>query len=98
MRGLSLPDRSLTGQDIRRICEEECASGELQGSRVLAVVPDNSRTVPLGMVFRAVYEALAPQVIALDVLIALGTHPPLSEEGITRRMEASAEERARPLH
>src|SRR5207244_4222579 len=34
------------------------------------------------------------EVAALDVLIALGTHPPLSEEGMTRRLGVSASDRA----
>ena len=44
----------------------------------------------------------APVTAAFDVMIALGTHPPMSEEAICARLEISAEERdgeyaARPI-
>src|SRR5690606_6827843 len=51
------------------------------------------RTCPLGMVFEAFFDAVGKQVAALDVMIALGTHPPMSEEAICERLEMSMETR-----
>lgn len=65
-----------------------------KGKRVLLIVPDNTRTAPIDVLFRVLHELLAPEVAALDVLIALGTHPPLSEEAMRRRLGVSASDRA----
>lgn len=50
---------------------------DLGGKRLLALVPDRTRTMPLPMVFEALKEATADWVDALDFMVALGTHPPL---------------------
>ena len=51
----------------------------LDGAAVLLVVPDATRTMPLPVVLSAVHGALAGRVRRLTVLIALGTHRPLTE-------------------
>ncbi len=60
---------------------------------MLAIVPDGTRTAPVGTVFRLLHEQLAGTVARLDVLIALGTHQPMSEEAICRRLDMTMEER-----
>lgn len=57
-------------------------SPDLRGKRVLLIVPDATRTAPLPLLFEAIYEKLHPHVAACDVLVALGTHPPMPEERI----------------
>ena len=79
---------------IRELCAEEVARFDPKGKRVLLIVPDNTRTAPIDVLFRVLHELLAPEVAALDVLIALGTHPPLSEEAMRRRLGVSASDRA----
>jgi nickel-dependent lactate racemase len=44
--------------------------------------------------FRTLYDLLAGRARALDFLIALGTHPPMSEEAIDRRLGLAPGERA----
>jgi len=66
----------------------------VENKRVLLVVPDATRTAPIGRLFREIFAALHPKVRNLDVMIALGTHPPMSEAQINARLEISAEERA----
>lgn len=60
---------------------------DLSGRRVLVLVPDGTRSIPLGELFATVYDTLAPQVAALDVLIALGTHQPMPPAAIDRRFD-----------
>ena len=67
---------------------------EFRGKKLLLIVPDATRSCPLGMVFKAVHAHLAGTVAALDVMVALGTHPAMSEEAICARLELSAAERA----
>ncbi len=49
---------------------------------------------PIALFFRLLYEQLGQRVGQLDYLIALGTHPPMSEEAIERLVGVSARERA----
>ena len=60
------------------------------GKRVLVLLPDHTRSCPLPMITRQLHAALAPKAAKLDFLIALGTHPPLSEEQIDRLLGVPA--------
>ena len=79
---------------MRALLAEGLGRLDLSGRRVLIVIPDGSRTAPMALMFRLFHELLAGQVTALDYLIALGTHPPMTEEAINRRMGLTAGERA----
>jgi nickel-dependent lactate racemase len=46
------------------------------------IVPDGTRSVPLARVMPAVHRALAGRARSITVLIALGTHAPMSEEAL----------------
>ena len=48
----------------------------------------------MGLLFRALHAQLAPVAGALDVMIALGTHQPMSEAAICQRLEITAEQRS----
>jgi nickel-dependent lactate racemase len=48
--------------------------------------------MPMPEVFRAVVEAVGPRAAELNFLIALGTHPPMSEAMIAEHLGAGAEE------
>ena len=86
---------TLTDQDLDSIVAAGVAALPVDGKRVLVIVPDNTRTCPLGAVFRRVHSHLAGRVAALDCLIALGTHEPLSMDEIYRRFEIDATQHAR---
>jgi lactate racemase len=62
------------------------------GQTVLVLIPDHTRSLPLPFLFRALVDIL--QVTKhLDYMVALGTHPPLSEESIHKLVGITAEER-----
>jgi len=69
------------------------ASLDLSNRRVLLIVPDATRTAPIGACFRAIFEALRGRARAMDVMFALGTHPAMSEEAMCARLEISRGER-----
>jgi lactate racemase len=71
-----------------------CPLDQFRGQRVLVIVPDATRSGPVGMVFKAFHARLGGVTQRLDVLIALGTHQAMSETAICQRLEISAEERA----
>jgi nickel-dependent lactate racemase len=83
----------LTAQQVREISAKFVAGEGLAGKRVLAVIPDHTRSAPVGLMFRTLYDLLATGSGSFDVLIALGTHPPMSEEAIDARLEMAPGER-----
>jgi len=58
-------------------------AGNLDGKRVLVLIPDHTRSLPLPFLFRQLIEVLS-QTTCLDFLVALGTHPPLSDENLNK--------------
>lgn len=64
---------------------------DLDGARVVVLVPDGTRSIPLGRLFAQVHDALIGRVASLDVLIALGTHQPMPPEAIERRFDLPAD-------
>ena len=60
--------------------------------RVLVLIPDHTRSLPLPFLFRSLVEVLR-DAQRLDFIVALGTHPPLSEERLNTLVGISAEER-----
>ena len=85
---------TLTVEDVRQLIAQACDHLPLDGKRVLVIIPDGTRTAPIALFFRLLYEQLGQRVVQLDYLIALGTHPPMSEEAIERLVGVSARERA----
>lgn len=85
---------TLTERDVYALLEEAFAGHPVDGKRVLVIIPDGTRTAPIPMMFRLLYEVLGARVRRLDYLIALGTHQPMSEGAIERLVGASREERA----
>lgn len=83
----------LSADSIAELVAESCPLEQFRGQRLLLIVPDNTRTAPIGMVFKALHRHLSPVVRQLDIMIALGTHPPMSEEAICERLEISLTER-----
>ena len=67
----------LTDDQVRRWFETELPLDDFRGQRVLLVIPDQTRTAPLPLLFDALQARLRPVVQQLDVIVALGTHPGL---------------------
>jgi nickel-dependent lactate racemase len=67
-------------------------AGKFTHQRVLVLIPDHTRTAPLSFMFRKLVEVLQG-VQQLDFMVALGTHPPLSEENMLRLVGITVEER-----
>ncbi|HUU03759.1 MAG TPA: lactate racemase domain-containing protein [Myxococcota bacterium] len=78
---------SLEPREIHSLLEEGFGRFDVAGKRLLLIVPDGTRTAPIGQVFRALHELLHERVVALDVLVALGTHQPLSRREILARLQ-----------
>ena len=93
MAGTGSKQQILDESQVAELCSEAFAQQKISNKRVLVIIPDNSRTAPIAMMFRVVYNLLAERVKALDFLIALGTHPPMSESAINKRVGITRESR-----
>lgn len=51
--------------------------------KVLCIIPDSTRSSPIGQLFPTIVEIAKFQNCHIDFLIALGTHPPLSDREIS---------------
>src|SRR3954469_5513464 len=77
----------LSTDEVRQIVTQAFESGRLNGKRVIVLIPDATRTMPMPQMFALLQEILRPRVKVLDYLVALGTHtpmgdPPLSKLGV----------------
>ncbi|RIK61999.1 hypothetical protein DCC62_27300 [candidate division KSB1 bacterium] len=90
--GKGSPQETLGAAQVLELCGQAFENSNLTGKRILAIIPDNTRSAPIDLMFRSVYQLLAERAARLDFLIALGTHPPLHEAGITQRLGATAKE------
>lgn len=79
---LPMVQRVLNDDEIRTACEAALAPWDVDGHRVVVLVPDRTRTCPLPELFAHVHRCLAPRVNGIDVLVALGTHAPMSDDEI----------------
>ena len=70
--------RYLSRDDMRRLLRQ-ALGGRLDGQRVLAIIPDGTRTMPMPLVAELLDEELGGAVAALDYLVALGTHRPMDD-------------------
>lgn len=84
MHGTGYANRLLPDQDVARIVRETLAGGDVDGRRVLVVVPDGTRTAPIPRMFRLLHEELSGRAAELNFLVALGTHRPMSDEHLDR--------------
>ena len=65
--------------EVQSIARDGLARLPLDGRRVLVLIPDGTRTMPMAGLFAAIDGALGRRAAALDFLVALGTHPPMSD-------------------
>jgi nickel-dependent lactate racemase len=82
--GRGLEDGRLTTEEVCSVGTEGLGRLAVDGRRVLVLIPDGTRTMPMPLAFDMLERALGPRVKALDFLVALGTHPPLSDERLAR--------------
>ena len=82
----------LTEAAVREVVFGAFAENDLTGKRVLAVIPDGTRTAPVPLLFRLLREALEEEVAGLDYLVALGTHPPMDDRAMSRLVGVPVED------
>ncbi len=86
--------KSLTSAQVTGIVAQACPAKDYKNKRVLLIVPDATRTAPVGLLFKTLYQQIGASTDQFDVLIALGTHQPMSEAAICARLDLTESERA----
>lgn len=86
------PGQLLTEQQILETLQSGLG-GQYTHQKVLVLIPDHTRSLPLPFLFRALVEVLR-DTRQLDFMVALGTHPPLSEASLNTLVSLTAAERA----
>ena len=72
-------DRTLSREEVRQIVRQAAGALGLDAKRVLTIIPDGTRTMPMALLFDLSQEEIARQAAACDYLVALGTHPRMSD-------------------
>ena len=85
---------SVSPDDVAAIVARACPAADYRGRKVVVIVPDGTRTAPIGLLFKTLFAQLSPVTAKFDVMIALGTHPAMTNDAINERVEITAAERA----
>ena len=93
MIGKASAEGLLSEDDVRELVASGLGEDELRGRKVLVVIPDSTRTCPLPLFFRALSDHIRPLAREMEFLIALGTHPPMSEGKVDELVGMTAQER-----
>jgi lactate racemase len=93
LAALPTAESRLAADEVRALVAQACPAHTYHHQRVLVIIPDGTRTAPVGLIFRALHDALAGVAKQCDLMVALGTHQPMSEAAICRRLEITQDER-----
>jgi len=78
----SFVDNSTAAEAVEQFFTEYDCSDK----RILLIVPDNTRSGPVGDVFKMIFDNIGGKTKALDILVALGTHQPMTNQQICTRL------------
>ena len=84
---------SVSVEEVASLVAQGFSAVDYRGKKVLCVIPDATRTAPVGLLFQTLFRQIGGEAKSLDILIALGTHQPMSEAAICQRLEITEAER-----
>ncbi len=82
--GHGFADRFLTDDETREIVRAGLESLAPDGKRLLFIIPDGTRTMPMPRMFALFRESLRGRASCVDFLVALGTHQPMDDAALSR--------------
>ena len=86
---VAAPGGSVSPEQVSQLIAQALPASDYHGKMILLIVPDHTRTAPVGLLFKTIFKQIGDATKHLDVLVALGTHPAMSEEAICHRLEIS---------
>jgi len=87
------PGQVLQSTEVADLIAQAAPAKDYRNKKVLLIIPDGTRTAPVGLLFQVLHRQIAEVTHAFDVLVALGTHQPMSEAAICQRLEITEAER-----
>ncbi len=84
MIGLEKADGFLSEQEMAGVVRDGLGALPLDGKRVLVIIPDGTRTMPMPFMFRLLQESLLGRARVLDFIVALGTHGPMDDAALSK--------------
>lgn len=83
----SRSSRKMTRVEVREVVEESIRQLYVRGKRVLTIIPDGTRTMPMPLMFELLEQAFAVERAAAgDYLVALGTHRAMDEAQLSAHL------------
>jgi nickel-dependent lactate racemase len=82
--GRGLAQGVLQTGEVEAIARDFLSSLLLDRKRVLVIIPDGTRTMPMPLLFDVLDRELSPRAGDVDFLVALGTHAPMSDAQLGR--------------
>ncbi|MCJ7693523.1 MAG: lactate racemase domain-containing protein [Sedimentisphaerales bacterium] len=79
--------------DARVAVEEFFKQNDCTDKKILLIIPDNTRSGPVGDIFKIIFDCIGHNAVALDCLIALGTHQPMTDDQICTRLEITPQQK-----
>jgi lactate racemase len=89
--GKGIVEGTLSHDELRALISASARELGVEGKRVLAIIPDGTRTMPMAQMFRLLQEEIGGRAAACDYLVALGTHPSMSDEQLTQLLGSRVE-------
>ncbi len=86
-------DGIISTQQVRETIGKFFLENDYSCKRILLIIPDNTRSGPIGDIFKIIFDLLHSKIKALDCLVALGTHQPMSEKQFCTRLCITSEQR-----
>jgi len=87
----------LSEEKVKEIIEAGTPAGLYEGKHVLVLTPDGTRSCPLPMMVRVLREVIGGRAARLDFMVALGTHPIMTDEEILKLCGIDAAGRKAPF-
>ena len=83
----------LKEEEIYKKIREGLNEKEFRNKKIIVIIPDNTRSGPTHFFFKAIIDLLINKTKKLDFLIALGTHPLMTEEEVKKFLDINGEEK-----
>jgi lactate racemase len=79
-------DRTLSRDEVHQVVAQATSSLNVTGKRVLVIIPDGTRSMPMPLMFELLQEEIGTRAAACDYIVALGTHSLMNETQLSRMM------------
>jgi Uncharacterized conserved protein len=85
--------KKLNEKEIYNLCQKGLEKKDFKNKKVIVIIPDNTRSGPTHFFFKTIIDILIGKTKKLDFLIALGTHPLMTEEEMKGFLNLKGEEK-----